>query len=161
MTRKYSMPPVADGHCTILILGSLPGERSLAMQQYYAHPQNQFWKLICVLLDEPLPTDCTQRLNMLLRHGIALWDVVAQATREGSLDSSILAPLPNDFDAFFADHPHICKIVLNGGKAAQLYHRHFKHLAIPTVQVPSSSPAHASLSFDQKLVLWRKALATT
>ncbi len=155
---KYGLPPIERGDARLLILGSLPGEISLNMQQYYAHPQNKFWRIISELVGEEMPTEYAQRCDMLIRHRIALWDVIHYAEREGSLDADIKNPMPNDFDTFFAQHPDIRMIILNGGKAASLYRKHFKHIGIATVQVPSTSPARANMNYEQKLSAWREAV---
>ncbi len=109
-----------------------------------------------ILLEET-PTEYAQKRAMLLRHGIALWDVIHFAEREGSLDTNIKNPTPNDFDTFFAEHPLISRVFLNGGKAASLFAKNYKGDK-PVFQLPSSSPAHANLRFEQKLEIWSAAI---
>jgi hypoxanthine-DNA glycosylase len=150
-------PPVADARSRVLILGSMPSEASLAKGQYYAHPRNAFWPLMSALLGEPQRSDYAARLDMLLRHGVALWDVAAACEREGSGDAAIRDVIVNDFPAFFAAHPAIRRVYFNGGKAWALYRQH----VLPTVdgyvceRLGSTSPAHV-ISFEARLMDWRR-----
>ena len=156
-------PPVSRGDARVLILGSLPGERSLRLGQYYAHRANRFWWIMACLVgaapELPYPT----RLDRLRAHRIALWDVCAAAMRPGSLDANILSPSveANDFAGFLGHHPEIRLICFNGGAAAGLFRRKVT-AALPsgvrTRQLPSTSPAHAALRPEEKLALWRAAL---
>lgn len=143
-----------------LILGSLPGVASLAQMQYYAHPHNAFWRIIETLLANGEPCSYQERLDLLRHHRIALWDVVAAAAREGSLDSSIEAHtvVPNDIVGLLRRYPEIHTIYLNGGMAKTLFHRHVaKHLPreVAVMVLPSTSPANARMRFEQKLVRWQ------
>lgn len=155
--RIFSFPPVARSDARVLILGSMPGKASLDAQQYYAHPRNLFWPIMGALcgagLDKPYP----MRLQILQENHMALWDVLHGCVRNGSLDSAITDEVPQDFAAFFKAHPHITHIFLNGGKAAQAFKRHVKNYPAHLVltQLPSTSPAHAALSFEKKLERWR------
>lgn len=156
---KYSMPPVINDNCKILILGSLPGEKSLQLQEYYAHPQNQFWKIICSILNESMPNSYDSKKQLLLSHNIALWDVVHSAQRENSsLDSQIKNAIPNDLESLLSEHKNIQRILLNGGKSNSLFRKHFKHLDIEAVSVPSTSPAYASMCIEEKINLWKNAI---
>lgn len=156
---KYGLPPIINENCQILILGSLPGEASLKAQQYYAHPQNQFWPIIAAILQEELPNTYLERTAMLLEHRIALWDVIHFAQRQGSLDSNIKAAVPNDLEQLISSYPSITKIILNGNEAEKQYLKHFKHLAVPTFKVRSSSPVPARTcnTFAEKLTDWQQA----
>lgn len=154
--RKRCFDPVVDADTRLLILGSLPGEKSLAHSQYYAHPQNKFW----MLLGEVLGVDLTSlpyeaRLSTLLAHGVGLWDVVAQAQRTGSLDSNIRARDDNDLVALAASLPQLDTIAFNGRTAAKLgikvLGEHAQRYRI--VSLPSSSPAY-TLAYAQKLQAW-------
>jgi double-stranded uracil-DNA glycosylase len=158
-------PPIAGHRAHTLILGSLPGQRSLQLQQYYAHPQNAFWKIIAEVFDagsSPLPY--TRRVKILTDHQIAVWDVLAAAERPGSLDSSIVSAsaLANDFRGFFRAHPQIRRVFFNGRKAEELYRRFvlpdlgtgFEELRYECL--PSTSPAHAGMTFAKKLEHWRR-----
>ena len=147
----------------LLILGSLPGRKSLEMQQYYAHPQNAFWKLITQILGAEWPLPYTRRVKVLTAHRIALWDVLAAAERPGSLDSSIVhaSALANDFAAFYRAHPQIRRVYFNGRKAEELYRRFVlpglsaEFAGLRYVSMPSTSPAHAGMTFAKKLERWK------
>lgn len=159
--------PIAGPDATTLILGSLPGRRSLELQQYYAHPQNQFWKLIAALNETEPPANYAERQALLTTNGIAVWDVFAAAERPGSLDSAIVQATAetNDFRAFFVAHPRVRRVFFNGRKAEEIYRRR----VLPTlgadfpqiqyVSLPSSSPAHAGMPFARKLARWREIRA--
>ena len=164
--RDQGFPPIADAHARILILGSLPGQESLRQQQYYAHASNAFWKIMGRLFGAGPGLPYEERALRLVRNKIALWDVCAAAQRPGSLDAAIIhsSVVPNDFAAFFEAHPEIGLICFNGGKAADLYRR----LVLPdlpaagralrTATLPSTSPAHAAMSFEEKLTCWAGVL---
>ena len=159
--RDRCFAPIADRNARILILGSLPGRKSLEMQQYYAHPQNAFWKLIAAIFETDPSASYAQRTWLLRENGIALWDVCAAAERPGSLDSAIVSETANDFTEFFRNHPKIDRVFFNGRKSEKV----FGHLVLPTLDpdhahvkyegLPSSSPAHAGMSFEKKLARWR------
>jgi hypoxanthine-DNA glycosylase len=148
------LAPIIAADTRILILGSFPGNASLSAQQYYAHPRNQFWKLVGALVGEDLyalPYD--ERLPRLLAHRIGLWDVLAACEREGSLDSAIRKPAANDF----ARLRHLCpalETVGFNGQASGKFAPQFAQLGYRTVVLPSSSPAHMTLTFEQKLAVW-------
>ncbi|KAI3606581.1 G:T/U mismatch-specific uracil/thymine DNA-glycosylase [Cupriavidus necator H850] len=157
MTLKRCFPPVVDAGTRILILGSLPGEASLAQSQYYAHRQNQFWRLTGDVLGEDLVhMDYAARLQTLLAHHVGLWDVVAQAKREGSLDSNIRDHAGNDLASLIESLPRLAVIAFNGGTAARIglkvLGQHDDHHR--TIKLPSSSPAH-TLSYPEKLRAWQ------
>lgn len=157
-------PPIARRDADTLILGSLPGRKSLEMQQYYAHPQNAFWKLISAIFDVDGSLPYTRRVRILTTHHIALWDVLAAAERPGSLDSSIVhrSALANDFAKFFRSHPRIRRVFFNGRKAEEMYRRFVlpelgpEFAGIHYECLPSTSPAHAGMTFAEKLDRWRK-----
>ncbi|WP_233880776.1 DNA-deoxyinosine glycosylase [Paraburkholderia flagellata] len=158
MTVKRCFDPVVDGHTRVLILGSLPGEASLAHQQYYAHKQNKFWHLVGEVIGEGLVAmEYEARLQTLRAHRVGLWDVVAQARREGSLDGDIRDHEGNDLVALIERLPALEAIAFNGGTAARIGERilgaHAR--AVTILRLPSSSPAYASMSFAAKLVQWR------
>ncbi|WP_438395892.1 DNA-deoxyinosine glycosylase [Caballeronia sp. DA-9] len=151
-------PPIADENTHTLILGSFPGAASLDAAQYYAHPRNQFWRLVGTVVGEPLnalPYD--QRVLKLLEHGIGLWDVLAACEREGSLDSAIRHANPNDFASFRRHAPGLKKLCFNG-KTSGRFEPVIREAGYQTLVLPSSSPANAILSFDQKLRIWRDIL---
>lgn len=156
--RKRCFAPVVDPHIGLLILGSLPGERSLLHQQYYAHPQNRFWHLMSDLIGQDLRArDYPARLALLLAHGIGLWDVVAEARRDGSLDSQIRARADNDLAALVAGLPRLDSIAFNGATAARLGLKALGARAARyrIVPLPSSSPAY-TLPYAEKLAAWRQ-----
>ncbi len=153
--------PLIDHRATTLILGSMPGVASLEAQQYYAHPRNAFWSIMQHITGIRADAPYDLRCQGLLHHGIALWDVLAQCQRQGSLDSAIEASsmVVNDFLPFFRKHNKIHSVILNGSKANQLFKRHVSQpgLCPPTIQIqacPSTSPAHARLTLPQKIDLW-------
>lgn len=155
-------PPIADAHARVLILGSLPGQESLRQQQYYAQPRNAFWTLMGRLFGAGPDLPYDERARRLIQSGVALWDVCAAAHRPGSLDAAIRpdSVVPNDFAPFIAAHPHIRLIAFNGSKAAELYRRLVlpglpaAHQAIRCETLPSTSPAHASMTPGDKLARW-------
>lgn len=164
MPRIYSFPPIVDYHANRLILGSMPGIASLQAQQYYAHARNLFWPIMGELVGATPTLEYTQRIEMLQKSGIALWDVLQSCLRVGSLDSAIATDslIPNDFAAFFAQYPHIRRVYFNGTKAENCFHQHvlpsLPNLALQCSRLPSTSPAHAALSYAQKLVAWRAVM---
>jgi hypoxanthine-DNA glycosylase len=161
VTRVCSFAPVGDGNATRLILGSMPGVASLRAGQYYAHPRNLFWRILGELLAMEPGMSYADRVGVLSSAGIALWDVLESCTRVGSLDAAIEKDtvLPNDFATFFAGHPQVRRVYFNGTTAEQCYRRRVRPLlpADPRVyeRLPSTSPAHAALSFEGKLAAWR------
>ncbi|OHC83958.1 MAG: DNA-deoxyinosine glycosylase [Sideroxydans sp. RIFOXYD2_FULL_59_7] len=159
MQRLNSFSPVADRNARILILGSMPGQRSLDAQQYYAHPHNVFWKIMGELIGAQPQLPYEQRLEMLKHAGIALWDVLQTCERKGSLDADIRQEQANDFATFFAMHPRISHVCFNGAKAEQSFRKFvLKEQALPDLKLqplPSTSPAHAGMSYEEKLFAWR------
>lgn len=152
---KRSFPPIIDVDTRLLILGSLPGERSLAEARYYAHPRNQFWRLIGAVIERDLAAlDYEARLRVLLAAGVGLWDVVGSARRSGSLDTAIRDHQPNALLPLARRLPRLCAIAFNGGTSARLGMKALGSDApFALVPLPSSSPAY-TLSFDAKLTLW-------
>ncbi|MGH7021132.1 MAG: DNA-deoxyinosine glycosylase [Brevundimonas sp.] len=154
--RKRAFDPVVDADTRLLILGSLPGEASLAVGQYYAHPRNAFWRLMGDLLDQsdlceqPYPA----RLAALRARGVGLWDTVAEAERIGSLDTAIRLPLHADLPGLIAALPNLKAVAFNGGLAAKLGRRILADLeGVALIDLPSSSPAHA-ISLSAKAESW-------
>ncbi len=162
--RDRCFAPIARSDATTLILGSLPGRRSLETQQYYAHPHNAFWRLIAEIFESDASLPYARRVKILTDNRIALWDVFAAAERPGSLDSSIVhaSARVNDFAKFFRAHPRIRRVFFNGRKAEQI----FRRVALPELELefstlsyeclPSTSPAHAGMSYARKLEQWRR-----
>ena len=152
--HKRSFGPLVDADTRLLVLGSLPGERSLAAGQYYAHPQNQFWRLIGAVIEVDLAAlDYRARLAALAAHAIGLWDVVATARREGSLDSAIRDHQGNDLVALVGRLPRLAAIGFNGGTAFALGTRLLADAQVPLIRLPSSSPAFTR-AFDAKRAEW-------
>lgn len=152
-------PPVIDQHTEILILGSFPGAASLNAEQYYAHPRNQFWKLTGALVCEDLVAlPYPQRLLRLRAHHIGLWDVIAACAREGSLDSAIRQAQHNDFALLKRQCPQLRRVCFNG-KTSGKQEAVFAEAGFDTIVLPSSSPAYALLTFEQKLAAWRGIMA--
>lgn len=163
---KTAFLPVVGPAARVLILGSMPGEASLRQQQYYGHPRNAFWPILGELLGIPPQASYAERCAALVARGIALWDVIAACERPGSLDQAIRPETVrvNDFGAFFDASPGIVQVVFNGGTAEREYRRRvlpglkLPHLEIAQHRLPSTSPAHAALRFEQKLAAWRSIL---
>ncbi|MYM70013.1 DNA-deoxyinosine glycosylase [Pseudoduganella sp. FT55W] len=154
--RKRCFDPVVDERTELLVLGSLPGEKSLAVQQYYAHRQNKFWLLMSEVIGaELVALDYGARLATLLAHGVGLWDVVAEAHRPGSLDSAIRNRDDNDLPALLARYPGITTLAFNGGTAAKLGLKVLGEQAARyrIHNLPSSSPAY-TLPYADKLASW-------
>jgi hypoxanthine-DNA glycosylase len=157
---SFGFPPVATPRARVLVLGTLPGRLSLERGEYYANPRNMFWKIIAARIAD-LPPDYAGRVAALSQHGIALWDVLAAATRSGSLDADIGEDaIPNHFSAFLHIHPYIQLIAFNGATAAKLYERFVlpalaePQRAIARATLPSTSPAHAGMPFKDKVARW-------
>jgi double-stranded uracil-DNA glycosylase len=156
---------VCDPSACVLILGSLPGVVSLEQQEYYAKPQNVFWRIMGSLFGAEPDLPYAQRTRALTEAGIALWDVCASAHRIGSLDSAIKHHAANDFEKFFTAHPNIELVCFNGQKAAALYRRSVHGQLPPAMQLlpvrvlPSTSPANAGLAYEEKLRQWSSLLS--
>lgn len=154
--KIYSFPSLSNPEATVLLLGTMPGVKSLEMNQYYGHPQNNFWRLLAAVFDETVPTDYTHKKEMLLRNKIAVWDVLQACERPGSLDSAIAKEVPNDFTAFLDEHPNVKVIAFNGQKAAAFFKKHVRlNRDYKFVTLPSTSPANAGKTFEQKLAEWK------
>ena len=162
----HSFPPLASHAARVLILGSLPGQASLDAQQYYAYPRNAFWRIMADLLGFDAALPYTQRCEALIVARVAVWDVMQSCVRPGSLDSAIVEStiVPNDFTAFLDQHPKIREVCFNGAKAESSFKKHVMSELGPAVsrlaylRLPSTSPVHASLSFDAKRDAWHESL---
>lgn len=160
--RICSFPPAGNKLARILILGSMPGEASLAANQYYAHPRNHFWPIMGEVFGAYPELPYKERLAVLAKSGVIMWESLQSCLRQGSLDSAIEEELPNDFTTFLAEHPRVTHVFFNGAKAEQSFRKH----VLPTLKnadlvfqlLPSTSPAHAGRSLHQKLEIWRAAL---
>ena len=155
---------ISDPSARVLILGTLPGAVSLERHQYYAKPQNVFWRIMGTLVGAGPELPYAQRTEALTKAGIALWDVCASAHRIGSLDSAIKHHAANDFASFFAKHPKINLVCFNGQKAAAIYRRSVLRKLSPAIQqlptrvLPSTSPANASIPYEERLRQWSSIL---
>ena len=149
--------PVLDANTRLVVLGSFPGVASLQAQQYYGHPRNQFWPILAALWGIDLRrADYARRLDVARAHGLGLWDVYASCRRVGSLDRAIEAPRLNDLGELRVRAPGLRGIVHNGAESARAM-AHTRALGVPVQRLPSTSPAHASWSFERKLAAWRTA----
>ena len=165
MHHVSSFPPIENPQASILILGSMPGKASLQAGQYYAHPRNAFWPIMGELVGAVPRLNYPERIGKLRSAGIALWDVLACCARDGSLDANIIEDTisPNDFKHFFSTHMRISHVFFNGGMAEKCFQRY----VLPTLEakplnfkrLPSTSPAHASMPYAQKLTAWADMLS--
>jgi hypoxanthine-DNA glycosylase len=157
-----SFAPVEDGNARVLVLGSMPGKASLAAGQYYAHPRNLFWPIMGKMLGFHPDVAYQERLAALKANRIALWDVLASCERVTSLDAGIVgdSEMVNDFETFFNEHRRISDVFFNGRKAEQTFLKKVKPFLKPRRLalhlLPSTSPAHAAISYQEKLDAWRK-----
>jgi len=158
--RLVGLAPVFDAQACLLMLGSFPGAASLQAAQYYAHPRNAFWPLMGALLGEPdlIARPYPERLQVLRRHRVALWDAVATCRREGSLDTAIEAAEPSDLRDLIARLPRLRAVACNGALAHRQTLLALGDTALPVLRLPSTSPAHAGLSLAAKTDAWRAAL---
>jgi len=164
--RLLGLPPIVSANTRLLILGSFPGAASLRAQQYYAHPQNQFWRILQAIWPTiPLETGVAsyeKRCDWLLARGLGLWDVYASCERAGSLDSAIRNARVNDFAGLKRRCPQLRAIAHNGGESFKHAKRVIASLGLPhfaVLKLPSTSPANASWSFERKLIAWREVMA--
>lgn len=166
--RIRSFAPIARRDARTLILGSMPGAASLAAGRYYAHPRNAFWRIMAELLGFDPQAAYADRARALRAARVALWDVLHSCVRRGSLDAMIVndSEIANDFRAFFRAHPAIDTVCFNGAKAEASYRRHVLpglgtglRSGLRYIRLPSTSPAHAGLSYPRKLAAWRAILS--
>jgi len=158
-------PPLASESAHTLILGSIPGKESLRQQRYYAHPRNAFWPIMISLLEID-ERGYQQNVRQLMRRGYAVWDVLQRCERATSLDADIVPGSiePNDFTGFLAAHPKISRVFYNGAKAEALFERRVvpalppRGQGLPRQRLPSTSPAHASMTVAEKREQWRAVL---
>ncbi|NLV36737.1 MAG: DNA-deoxyinosine glycosylase [Clostridiaceae bacterium] len=158
----YSFAPIIDESCSVLLLGTMPGAESLRRQQYYGYEHNVFWRIIYKLFDREPDGDYVKRIAFLLQHSIALWDVLKACEREGSSDSKIKKPVPNDFAGLYLHYPNIKSVCFNGGGAEKLYSRFVEKRGVVAsgkgfYKFPSTSPAY-TIAFEKKLEQWQSLL---
>ena len=164
MARVHSFRPIEDRNAEILILGSMPGRKSLDEGQYYANPHNAFWRIMAGLLQFDAAASYGTRIRALKSARIALWDVLKSCDREGSLDAMIesASRITNDFQTFFLGHKEIKHVFFNGATAEACFKRHVLREidsgSISCSRLPSTSPANASMPYARKLAAWRVGL---
>ncbi len=155
MHLKTSFAAISRPDTRILVLGSMPGDRSLELGEYYGHERNRFWKMLATITNNPVPLNYTEKKELLFKTRIGLWDVAHTATRKGSLDSAMRGEVPNDLEGFIAKHPHLEVIAFNGKKAEALYTRYFtRKEGIIYLPLPSTSPANAGVGFERLCEEW-------
>lgn len=163
MAASAGFPPLAEADARVLVLGSLPGAKSIAEQQYYAHPRNAFWPIMKALFS--IDGEYDARCRQLIANRIAVWDVLQSSVRPGSLDADIRLDVAsaNDFASFFGEHPDIGVVIFNGKKAEALFRRFVDarpaDAAARFMVLPSTSPAYAAMPFSRKLAGWRQAFS--
>lgn len=158
--KVQGLAPVADENSMILILGTMPGIESLKKQAYYGNSRNLFWKLIVEVTGKKVPEEYEAKKQFLLKNKIALWDMCQACFREGSLDSNISEETPNDIKTFVEKHPNIKVIAFNGKESAKLFAKHFGSLkGVKLLDLPSTSPANAGISWESKVSEWSKLKA--
>jgi hypoxanthine-DNA glycosylase len=164
---EIGFPPLVGASTRFLVLGSMPGVKSLNEQQYYAHSRNAFWPIMARLFGFDPTLNYEERCTLLVQSGVAVWDVLYACRRPGSLDANIdsASMETNDFRSFFQQYASISTVFFNGAKAESVFQQilpsldEAQRLAISTQRLPSTSPAHASLSFEQKLAAWQTAFS--
>jgi hypoxanthine-DNA glycosylase len=155
--KIFSFDPISDRNAIVLILGTMPGVKSLKINQYYGHGGNSFWKLIFSVYDKPFSASYDEKKKTLLENKIALWDVLKACEREGSSDKSILLEESNDFVKFFHEHSNIQLIAFNGGNAEMLFYKYsLQRPKVKFITLPSTSPANTWKNFEEKLVEWKQ-----
>ncbi|WP_166922499.1 DNA-deoxyinosine glycosylase [Flavobacterium poyangense] len=160
--KSFSFPPFSSAQSNVLILGTMPGIKSLELNQYYGHNQNNFWKFLFLILKEDFSNDYETRKALLQKNNIAIWDVLQYCDRVGSLDSAIKNEVANDFESFLKEHPKITTILFNGQKAAAFFKKYVVlEKSYQLITLPSSSPANAGKTFESKLDEWKVLISLT
>jgi hypoxanthine-DNA glycosylase len=156
---KTSFDPISNDEIAILILGTLPGDKSLELGEYYGHSRNRFWKVISTITGNELPLTYLDKKTLLLKSHIGVWDVAHKAIRKGSLDSAIKEEVANDIEGFISRHKNLQLIGFNGTKSEALYAKYFDRIhGIKYISLPSTSPANARINFDNICKVWRQIL---
>ena len=155
MNRSKSFLPIIDKETKILILGSLPGKKSLELREYYGHPRNRLWEILAHLTNNEIPQNYERKKEFLFKYNIGLWDVAHSAYREGSLDSNIKKENPNDIKDLLESYETIKVIGFNGKKSEKMFYKYFsENLEIKYVALPSTSPANMAISFEDICARW-------
>lgn len=156
---KTSFPPISNPETEILILGTLPGDRSLENGEYFAHPGNRFWKIIAGITNNPVPEGYSQKLDLLEITGIGVWNVLHKARRKGSLDAAIQDEIPNDIHGFIAKHKKLKVIGFDGQKAEALFNKYFSRRSdLKYVTLPGCSAANARFDLEALCDKWKGIL---
>ncbi|MGV8945509.1 MAG: DNA-deoxyinosine glycosylase [Lutibacter sp.] len=156
---KTSFNPISNLETNVLILGTIPGDKSLELGEYYGHSSNRFWKIISTITNNDLPLTYSDKKELLLKSKIGIWDVAHRANRKGSLDSAIKDEEPNDLGSFISKHKNLKVIAFNGKKSQALFDKYFDRKSkIKYIYLPSTSPANTSIDFDNICKLWRQIL---
>ena len=156
---KTSFDPISNADTITLILGTMPGDKSLELGEYYGHSRNRFWKIISTITGNDLPLSYSDKKELLLKSKIGIWDVDHKANRKGSLDSAIEDEEPNDLENFIASHKSLKVIGFNGTKSETLFDKYFDRKSdLKYISLPSTSPANTGIGFDNICKLWRKIL---
>lgn len=152
----YSFPPIADEHSQVLILGTMPGVRSLEKREYYGHKGNHFWKIMFELFNHPATNEYTTKKQLLIDNHIALWDVLQYCEREGSSDNNIHAEQPNDIEQFYSKYPNVKTVFFASIKAAAYYDKYIgRTKGIQYHTLPSPSGANGWKTFEEKVEEWK------
>jgi len=156
---KTSFDPISNADTTILILGTIPGDKSFELGEYYGHSRNKFWKIISTITNNDLPLTYSDKKGLLIKSKIGIWDVAHKANRKGSLDSAIEDEEPNDLDNFIARHKNLKVIGFNGTKSQALFDKYFDRKSdLKYISLPSTSPANTGIDFDNICKQWRQIL---
>lgn len=160
---ENNLPAIVNEQTKVLIIGSMPGKQSLEKQQYYGNPRNHFWGIMSGITGEKIPENYNERLALLQKWHIGLWDSVASCERQGSLDAAIKEEQPNDFITLFQQFPQIECVLFNGGKAFTVFKKHIGFAVLQHrvyKQMPSTSPIPGKniKSFDEKVITWKEAM---
>ena len=156
---KTSFDPISNSDTSILILGTMPGDKSIELNEYYGHSRNRFWKIISSITNNPLPLNYTDKKTLLLKTAIGIWDIAHKANRKGSLDSAIKNEEPNDLNGLISKHKNLKTIGFNGAKAKVLFDKYFtRQDGINYIVLPSSSPANAGIDFQNICKQWKQIL---
>src|SRR5690606_34358520 len=156
---KTSFDPISNADTIVLILGTMPGDKSLELGEYYGNPRNRFWKIISTFTDSDVPQTYADKKVLLLKTKIGIWDVANKANRKGSLDNAIEDEVPNDLDSFIARHKNLKVIGFNGTKSQALFDKYFdRKSGLKYISLPSTSPANPGIDFDDICKRWRQIL---
>lgn len=157
----HPFAPVVDEHSHILILGSFPSVKSREQRFYYGHPRNRFWPLLATLYEEPVPDNTEEKRAMILRHHLALWDVIGECDITGSSDASVRRAVPVDI-SLITSVAEIRRVLCNGALAGRLYKQYLQaRMGMEALTLPSTSPANAAWSMQKLLEVWKEAILET